>query len=139
VLVAQSWQGPLPPPEILQGYEDAFPGAAERIFKMAEDQGEHRRELEKQAFGIEKEGMVRSFAEARLGQILAFAISALFLGCGTYTAIHGQAVVGSLFGTLGIGGIVTTFIEGRKKTQSEGKQEPVPKESESSKRKRPRR
>lgn len=68
VFVAESsWQGPLPPPEILQGYEAAFPGAAERILRMAEDQGAHRRDMEKQALGIQKEGIHCEFAEARLG------------------------------------------------------------------------
>jgi uncharacterized membrane protein len=123
------------------GYEAAFPGAAERIFKMTEAQGEHRRELEKQALAIQKESGLREFTEARLGQVFAFAISVLFLGCGTYTAMHGQAAVGSLFGTLGIGGIVTTFIEGRKRAQAESKseriQEPAPKRSDPSNRERP--
>jgi hypothetical protein len=54
--------------------------------------------------------MRREFSEARLRQIFAFAKSALFLGCGTYTTMHGQAVVGTIFGAFGIGGIVTTFI-----------------------------
>jgi len=43
--VSQSWEGPLPPLEILLGYEAACPGAADRLIKMAEDQGEHRRGL----------------------------------------------------------------------------------------------
>jgi len=46
-IVAQQFQGPLPPPALLKQYEENFPGAAERIFKMAEKQAEHRQTLEK--------------------------------------------------------------------------------------------
>ncbi len=38
--------GPLPHPVILAAYEEIMPGAAERIFKMAERQSVHRQELE---------------------------------------------------------------------------------------------
>jgi hypothetical protein len=34
--VVASFQGPLPPPAILRGYDDFIPGAAERIIAMAE-------------------------------------------------------------------------------------------------------
>lgn len=143
VLVSQSWEGPLPPPGILRGYEDICPGAADRLIKMVEDQGEHRRSLENLAFDTQREGMCREFAEARLGQTYAFVISALFLGCGTFAALHGQPWVGTIFGAFGIGGIVTTFIQGRNKAQgesgSEDRQQPESKRDEPPKRKRPRR
>lgn len=44
--------GPLPPPEILAKYENTFPGAAERIFQMAEDQALHRRSMEKESLKL---------------------------------------------------------------------------------------
>lgn len=39
-----SFSGPLPPPEILQGYESVLPGSAERIFVMAEKEQQYRLE-----------------------------------------------------------------------------------------------
>ena len=42
-----SWKGPLPPPEIMGGFEKVVPGAADRILAMTEKQGDHRREMEK--------------------------------------------------------------------------------------------
>jgi uncharacterized membrane protein len=35
-IVSQKFSGPLPPPELLEGYERILPGAADRILKMAE-------------------------------------------------------------------------------------------------------
>lgn len=48
-LTVQSFEfsGPLPPPQILRGYNDAFAGCAERIVAMAERQSAHRQEIEK--------------------------------------------------------------------------------------------
>lgn len=42
-----SYSGPLPPPEYLQGYVDAYPEAAERIFHWVEEQQSHRHLMEK--------------------------------------------------------------------------------------------
>lgn len=49
-LLAQSirskFSGPLPHPDILAKYEEVYPGAASKIFQMAEEQAEHRRKME---------------------------------------------------------------------------------------------
>ena len=39
--------GPIPPPDILAGYDQVVPGAADRIITMAETQSRHRQEIEK--------------------------------------------------------------------------------------------
>jgi uncharacterized membrane protein len=49
VLQAASFSGPLPPSPMFREYEDALPGAADRILGMAERQAEHRQEWEKSA------------------------------------------------------------------------------------------
>jgi hypothetical protein len=41
------FSGPLPHPEDLAKYEQVLPGSADRIISMAEQQAEHRRNLEK--------------------------------------------------------------------------------------------
>ncbi len=66
--------GPLPPPEILQGYNDIVPGSAARLLKMAEKQQEHRMELERNQ---SRSGIWRSYLG--LGQAL-LSVSSLLLG-----------------------------------------------------------
>jgi len=124
--------GPLPPPQILLGYEQALPGAAHCIIEMAQAQGAHRRALESRELEAQVEGMRSQFSEARLGQVFAFCVSALFLLCGTYTINQGHPWPGSFLGTLGVSGIVTTFIRGRSgKTQGEkASADTAPKKSE---------
>lgn len=36
------WSGPLPPPSVLEGFDKVVPNGAERIFRMAEREQEHR-------------------------------------------------------------------------------------------------
>ena len=105
--------GPLPLPQILQGYEQTCPGAASRVIEMAEREGLHRRSQEEKIIAAQIDSMKRQFLEARIGQIFAFAIALAFLGCGTYTVISGHDLAGSFFSLIGLGGIVTTFIVGR--------------------------
>lgn len=45
--VGKIFSGPLPAPEILQGYENILTGSAERIIKMTENQAHHRQNCEK--------------------------------------------------------------------------------------------
>jgi uncharacterized membrane protein len=105
--------GPIPPPEILRGYEEASAGAANRIITMAEDQGRHRREMEKLALEMHREAIKAQFTEARFGQCFAFTVSAISLVLGAVVVIEGHTVPGSLFGLMGLGGIVSSFIRGR--------------------------
>ena len=40
------YQGPIPPPDILQGLDDLVPGTAAKLIQLALDESEHRRSLE---------------------------------------------------------------------------------------------
>lgn len=41
------FSGPMPPPNILSGYEKILPGAADSILTMTETQSRHRQQMEK--------------------------------------------------------------------------------------------
>ncbi|MGH7200157.1 MAG: DUF2335 domain-containing protein [Planctomycetaceae bacterium] len=43
-IVSQEFSGPLPHPAVLQQYEEIQPGFADRILRMAEQQGQHRQQ-----------------------------------------------------------------------------------------------
>jgi uncharacterized membrane protein len=65
--------GPLPPAKEFRDYEQALPGAADRILTMAETQAEHRRKNDNKLLD-------HSIKKSGLGQIFAFTISLLSLG-----------------------------------------------------------
>lgn len=65
---AQSWNGPLPPPAALEQFNIVVPGGAERIFRMAEQEQQHR--IAQEAIGLKS-----AISEAKRGQLLGASIS----------------------------------------------------------------
>ncbi|HEY4526937.1 MAG TPA: DUF2335 domain-containing protein [Candidatus Paceibacterota bacterium] len=107
VVVRQStsYSGPLPHPETLRMFDQVVPGAAERIIKMAEDQSNHRKELEKKV--IESD-----IARSRLGQILGFAIAIVGLVVSAIVSIYGNAIAGGIIGVGTLASLVGVFMYG---------------------------
>ena len=105
--VKAEFSGPLPPPDELEKYERVSPGAAKRIFAMAETESSHRRELEKSLVDNE-------YKEASKGQNCAVIIGTLAIICGTVAGISGAQWTGSMIGGLGMVGLVSAFIRGRR-------------------------
>jgi len=108
------FSGPLPPPTILKEYNSVLPGAAERIIAMAEEQGKHRRELEKKALSTDS-------CNSLLGIIFAFALGLSTIGCGTYCIVQGQQISGTIIGGVGLVGLVSVFIYGTRHRSKERK------------------
>ena len=79
--------GPLPPPQLLKGYNDAFAGCAERVVAMAERQSEHRQKLE--TIVIESNCKAQS-----RGQWFAFVLALMVIGGGVYLLAQGKSVQG---------------------------------------------
>jgi uncharacterized membrane protein len=67
-----TWNAPMPPPDILRGYNDVIPDGAERLFKQFETEAHARREYLRR-------GQAHNLIVALSGRIaaLVFALSAL--------------------------------------------------------------
>ena len=61
VQVTEQFSGPLPPPDVLERYNQVAPDAANRIIAMAEQETGHRRDIERLSVSNE-------YKEARVGQ-----------------------------------------------------------------------
>lgn len=104
----QTFSGPVPPPDLLSGYDDIIPGAAERILRMAEEDAVHRREIEKAAID-------HNSAEVKRGQNYGLIVSlAAFSVCG-FSAYIGDTTTASIIGGATVVGLATAFISGRSK------------------------
>jgi uncharacterized membrane protein len=84
---AVTFAGPLPPPEVLERYNQILTGAAERIIAMAESQSSHRRELEKKVVN----GNVFS---QNAGMFLGFIIAMTAIIGGIWLASKGMTTQG---------------------------------------------
>ena len=77
------WSGPLPPPEALEQFERASPGAADRILGMAEQEEAHRHRQERDMLQSE------SSARAR-GQWMAFTLALVIILGGIWLIYKGK-------------------------------------------------
>lgn len=87
---------------MLAGYNAILPNAAERVFRMAEEQ-------QKDRIGLERSVVDSNIAAERRGQYLAFGLGLVVVLGGIYLAVTGKSLVG--FGTLltGLTALCTAF------------------------------
>jgi len=114
---AQSFSGPLPPPTALAHYEAVFPGCAERIVRMAENQSEHRQKLESSV-------ILGNVNKERIAQHYAAGISAIAIVGGIVLIGLGKDVMGLSAILATLASLAGVFIYGRaqQKKEREAKQ-----------------
>lgn len=114
------FQGPIPPPDHLAGYEQISPGFADRIVKMAEDQANHRYAIDHKNVDSDISIRNRMMKERRAGQFMAFAIAILFPCLGVYLIMHSAKIEGSIFGGIGLVPVIYAFIPKKEKNENGG-------------------
>lgn len=102
----ESFSGPIPHPELLQGYEDVKQGFAERIVSMAEEQQKHR-------FECENKMVAGTVSESKRGQWMAFIVAVLFLIAAVVLGLLGHDWLGGIIGGGTLVALVTVFVTGR--------------------------
>ncbi|MGY1488846.1 DUF2335 domain-containing protein [Methylobacillus pratensis] len=121
-LVAQhtSFEGPVPHPTILQGYEDILPGAAERILVMAENQSQHRIEQEKKVLDANEKIRLMQAEINRsqvrwvgvsdfVGQLFGLVVSLACVGGGVWLVYLEHDWAGAALFSIPIAGIIKAF------------------------------
>jgi uncharacterized membrane protein len=102
-VTAAKFSGPLPPPTILEAYNQIIPNGAERIMAMAERNQSHRHDIENRVVN----GNLR--AQPR-GQWFAFTISLVAIGGGIGLAAYGMDAIAITSILTGLGTPVGLFI-----------------------------
>lgn len=102
-----SWISPLPPPDILRGYNELIPNGAERILQMTEEQAHHIMDLEKIV-------IPGNLHQGRWGQFLAFFITMFFLLSATFLIWQGHDTAGTILGSVNLIALISLFIYGNK-------------------------
>ena len=97
-----SFQGPLPPPDMMKGYESVLPGAAERIMKMAENQSTHRMNMESKSMRMKK-----------AGQIFGFIITLFIIGLSFWLGIKGHDALAGVIGSTTVIALTVIFVLGK--------------------------
>jgi uncharacterized membrane protein len=100
---------------MLVGYEHAQAGLINKIIEMTEQEGAHRRDLEKSKLQAEISSLQRGDALISRAQIFAFSLSIIAIIAGGITGVLGAQVTGSIIGTSGVVGIIAAFIKNSKR------------------------
>lgn len=108
----QSFSGPIPHPELLEGYERVQPGLAERIVAMAEKEQTMQLECDKAYV----EGPIKA---TRRGQWMGFAIAIVFVIAATVLGILGRTAVAITLGGGTLVALVTIFVTNRPPRRSD--------------------
>ena len=125
MVVSKTHSGPLPDPQTLREYDDLRPGSAAEIIKMASDQAQHRREMEKMALAadssardnqlqVEHQRIRGTIVTDRLGMILGWIVALACVAGAIWSAVADKpSVVTIAFLGLPIAGIINSI---RKRT-----------------------
>jgi uncharacterized membrane protein len=111
IIEAREFSGPLPPPEMLAEYERALPGCAERIVKMVETEGDHRRECETR--------IVRADIRlSHIGQVMALVIALSALALAGLLLYDNKKIGGLASLIIGLGTLAGVFFYARRQPPS---------------------
>lgn len=107
-----SYSGPIPPPKILDDYEQIEPGTAKMILTLWESQVKHRMDLENRVIASD---INRSWAGLAAGLFIAV----LAIGGGGWLVSAGHDVAGATIATAGLSSVVGAFIYGTRSQRTE--------------------
>ncbi|MEI2692417.1 MAG: DUF2335 domain-containing protein [Anaerolineae bacterium] len=110
--VEQHFAGPLPPPEILAGYDEIVPGTAEKIIARFIEQGTHRMELEK----VVVHG---NNTRANWGLAAGFVLALTTIIGAVYAMSLGFDIAGAAVVIASLASLVGTFLYGTKSRRDE--------------------
>ena len=99
---SSSFSGPIPPPALLEKYNELIPNGAERILAMAEKQSTHREYLEKRVVDGNVSNQTR-------GSYFGFIISLVAILSGVWLIAHGKSTEGLVAIITSLGGLVSVF------------------------------
>ena len=111
--VARRFQGNIPPPDLLQDYEKALPGLANRLVSQMEANGAHRRYMDKVTLLL-RQG--RSY----LGLGAGLFVVLRFLDVSYRLVTAGHEVAGTVLGTVDLVALAAVFV-GMGQTYKAGK------------------
>jgi len=122
-LISEKYSGPLPHPNILKGYEETIPGAAERILILLEEQQAHRIKMDEMELSsvtqIEHRRLEAGIQRDRVGMFLGFILALVLIAFSTYAISLGYAPQSAGLLAWGIATLAGVFAYSRYSGQKE--------------------
>lgn len=99
-------EGPLPAPGMLQAYDDAVPGAADRIIAMAENE-------QRQRHAMQTRSVDGTLQATKRGQVFGLVAALAFAALAGGVALVGYPTQGAVLGTFDVTAVVAVFVLGQ--------------------------
>jgi uncharacterized membrane protein len=99
---ALSWQAPIPPPEIVRGYNEVIENGAERLFAQFETEATERRALTRR-------GQTHNFVIQLVARLFALIFALSALGVAAYALSLGHEIAATVIGGASIAMVVAAF------------------------------
>ena len=112
VTMMSAFRGPLPPPELLQQYEDIKEGLADRIVAMAEK--------DQEAYIEDRKTMLKyQGRDSLLGALFAFIIVIATLAIGCLLLLNDKDIAGIGVLLTGLGSVIAMFLKSKKENKKD--------------------
>lgn len=126
----QVYQGPIPPPEVLHKFDQLVPGTAERLIKLAEDESNHRRQMEKQAMDANiaaQQGQLRIgeyqskavFRSDTIGQVAGLLVSITCVAGAIYLGANSHEITAGVLAAIPTAAVIRAFFVPKLSDQSQ--------------------
>jgi uncharacterized membrane protein len=106
------YYGPLPPPQMLQKFEEIAPGSAQIIINQFRKQSDHR-------IFIEEKVIIGDVRRSHMGMIFGFLIAISVIGVSAYLVLKGHPIEGTLFTGAILVSLVSVFVYGKRSREEE--------------------
>lgn len=114
------YQGPIPPPDMLQGLDNIVPGTAAKLIKLAVDESEHRRRIESRAMDANIEAQQQQselglrqtksvFRSDLIGQIAGFLVCVLAIVSAVFLGLEGHEGLAATIAVIPTAAIIKAF------------------------------
>lgn len=114
------YEGLVPHPDILRGFDSLVPGTAEKLIKMAEEETMHRRKLEvitmdanvalqRQQIQIEVQRSKDVFRSDIIGQIAGFAVCISCIAASVYLGINNHDILAGSIAVIPTAALIKAF------------------------------
>jgi uncharacterized membrane protein len=119
-LAATHYQGPIPPPSILEGFDRLVPGAAQRLIQLAEDESKHRRQLENKTLEANIAAQRRQleigdyqskavFKSDLLAQVCGVLVTLTCIASAIWASLQGQVTVAVILAGIPTAAVIQAF------------------------------
>lgn len=106
-------RGPLPPVDVLKGYESILEGAADRVVKMAEREQEHRHAIDNKGMELQKTHLDKEAEKTKRGQHIGGFVVTLCLIATVLLGVLDKQAAAAVLGGGTIVSLAIVFVLGR--------------------------